>query len=66
MLEQMSDEKVYSRGLIALENELGAVETLRFLALVSRQKLDYQQWRADHFARKSLDDIFSEAQSLPR
>lgn len=66
MAEQLSDNAVYSRGIVALEDKLGPVETFRFLAMVSRQNLDYQQWRMERFGDKSLDEIFSEAQTVPR
>jgi hypothetical protein len=66
MGEQVSDEKVYSRGILALEDKLGPVETLRFLAIVSRQNFDYQQWRIQHFSEKSLDEIFNEAEATQR
>lgn len=66
MAEQINDDAVYSRGIVALEDRLGPVETLRFLALVSRQTFDYQQWRIEHFAGKSVAEIFNEAQATPR
>lgn len=66
MAEQLRDHAVYSQGIMALENKLGPVEILRFMALVSRQQFDYQQWRLQHFGGKSLDEIISQAQLTPR
>jgi hypothetical protein len=66
MSEQTSDDTVFSKGLTALEDKLGPVDTLRFLAVVSRQKFDYQQWRNEHFGPKSLEQVFTEAEAAAR
>jgi hypothetical protein len=66
MAEHISDDTVYSRGMVALEDELGPVETLRFLALISRERFDYQQWRNENFSGKSLEEIFKEAEAIAR
>jgi hypothetical protein len=44
----------------------GAVEALRFLALISREPFDYQGWRRKHFAGKSLEEILTEAQQVSK
>lgn len=59
MPEPVMDEDLRDRGLGVLEKELGAVLTLRFLAMISRQSFDYQAWREEHFADISLDEILS-------
>jgi hypothetical protein len=65
MSNPLAEDALRKRGLVALENELGPVETLRFLALLSRQPLDYQHWREQHFAGMSLADIFAQCPSAP-
>jgi hypothetical protein len=44
-----------------LDANLGPVEALRFLALLSREPFDYQTWRDKHFQGKSLVEILSSA-----
>lgn len=63
MHEPIADDVLCCRGFEALEEELGPVETLRFLSLISRQPFDYQEWRQKHFAGVRLADILAEAQS---
>jgi hypothetical protein len=53
-----------AKGLALLEDQLGPVQTLRFLALISRQPFDYQRWRQHHFADVSLSEVFAQAQRL--
>lgn len=52
-------EKVFS----VLEHELGPVETLRFLAVISRKPFDYQSWREQRFDGMSLADILTQSQT---
>jgi hypothetical protein len=39
------------------------VDTLRFLALMSRQSCDYQRWRQQHFGAMSLEEILAKARN---
>lgn len=59
-----ADEALYTRGLTVLEEHLGPVEALRFLACISRQPFDYQRWRQQHLGAMSLADIFTQAEAL--
>ena len=61
MAEPLEDDALRSRGMTALEEQLGPVQALRFLALISRQPFDYQSWRKRHFAELSLDQILAKA-----
>ncbi len=61
MAESGSDEALRAKGLAALKESLGPIETLKFLALISREPFDYQQWRDEHFRDMSLDDILEGA-----
>ena len=57
MSETLTDEALCSQGFAALEAQLGAVQALRFLALISRETFDYQRWRDHHFSQMSLTEI---------
>lgn len=66
MTESLADDALCARGLALLEDQLGAVETLRFLALLSRQPFDYQLWRQQHFAGMNLAEVLTRAEgALP-
>jgi hypothetical protein len=64
MTESLADDALYAKGLALLEDQLGPVQTLRFLALLSRQPFDYQRWRQQHFAEMSLTEVLTQAQRL--
>ncbi len=66
MSEQLADDVLRNKGLVALEKELGAVHAIRFLAMISRQPFDYQKWRQKHFEGLSLAEILKEAKSVSR
>ncbi len=66
MSELLADDALCAKGLTVLEDHLGPVETLRFLALVSRQPFDYQRWRQHYFESMSLEEILTRAQAMPQ
>jgi hypothetical protein len=61
MTEQPADAVLRQKGLAALEEELGPVQALRFLAMISRQPFDYQKWRRQEFDGMSLSEVLSQA-----
>jgi len=62
----LEDEALRSRGVAVLEETLGPVQALRFLALLSREPFDYLAWRDKAFGDKTLGDLLSEARAVPR
>src|SRR5215510_2800028 len=44
MPEQLTDNALCAKGLAVLEDPLGPVHTLPFLALMSRESFDYQRY----------------------
>ena len=63
MSDSLEDDALYAKGLAVLEDHLGPVQALRFLALISRQPFDYQHWRQQHFEKMSLAEILVQAQA---
>ena len=61
-----TDDVLCAKGLAVLEDHLGPVQALRFLALISREPFDYQSWRQHHFGGMSLDEILTKVQALPK
>ena len=66
MPEPYANEVLYAKGLAVLEEHLGPVEALRFLACISRQPFDYQHWRQQHFGAMSLAEILTQAEALAK
>jgi hypothetical protein len=62
MPDQFTDDALYTKGLTVLEDKLGPVQTLRFVALLSRQPFDYQQWRDQHFSGMTASEIVERAE----
>ncbi len=63
MSDPLTDDAMYAEGFTVLEERLGPVQALRFLALISRQPFDYQHWRQQHFGGLSLAEILTHAQA---
>jgi hypothetical protein len=66
MAEILADDVLRAKGVALLEANLGPVEALRFLALLSREPFDYQSWRDKHFQGMSLVEILTRATETPR
>jgi hypothetical protein len=62
MAEPLSEQELRKQAIEALAEKLGPVEALRFLALVSREPFDYQQWRKEYFSGYSVDELTDEVQ----
>lgn len=65
-VETLADDALRTRGLALLEEHLGPVQALRFLALISREPFDYQSWRERHFAGKGLAELLAQARAASR
>lgn len=66
MTEAMADDVLRAKGGEVLEANLGPMEALRFLALLSREPFDYQSWRDKHFQGMSLAEIFARSTQTSR
>jgi len=60
MAKQLTEQELRHQAVQALADKLGPVDSLRFLALVSREPFDYQQWRKDYFYRFSVNELLEE------
>ena len=56
MAKQLTEQELRQQAVRALSDRLGPVDALRFLASVSREPFDYQQWRTDYFSHYGVDD----------
>lgn len=60
MSKPLADQELLRQAVRALSAALGAVDALRFLALVSREPFDYQEWRREYFSRYNVDALLEE------
>ena len=60
MAKQLTEEELRRQALQALSDRLGPVDALRFLALISRDPFDYQEWRREYFSQYSIDELVDE------
>jgi hypothetical protein len=60
MPEPLTNEGLWEKGLALLESQLGPVQTLRFMAMISRQPFDYQRWREERFGALSIDEVLAQ------
>jgi len=56
MAKKLSENELRRQAVQALSESLGPVDALRFLALVSREPFDYQEWRRSYFAQFNVDE----------
>jgi hypothetical protein len=60
MVRQLTDQELRQQAVRALSDSLGPVDALRFLAPVSREPFDYQEWRREYFSQYDLDELLTE------
>ncbi len=54
---------LYSRGMQALHNILGTVDTEEFISMVKSDQFDYTKWQRQHFDQKTPEQISAEAEA---
>jgi len=60
MAKQLTEQELRQQAVRVLSDKLGPVDALRFLALVSREPFDYQQWRRDYFSQYDVDELMAD------
>jgi hypothetical protein len=64
--EILNEADLRNKALAVLEERLGAVDALRFVALIRREPFDYEAWRARTFANVSVADLFEQMEALKK
>ncbi len=59
-----TDAEIRLAGMNALIDVLGLVEAERFIAAVSRDRLDYTEWRRTNLPSISLDSLAVQANAF--
>ena len=55
MAKQLTEDELREQAVKVLTEKLGPVDSFRFLASVSREPFDYQQWRKKYFSHYDID-----------
>jgi hypothetical protein len=63
MAKQLTEQELRQQAVRALSDSLGPVDALRFLALVSREPFDDQQWRKEYFSHYSVDELLEKVRN---
>lgn len=66
MAKLLTEQELRQQAVRVLAEKLGPVEALRFLALVSREPFDYQQWRKKYFSHYGVDELLKEVREHRR
>lgn len=53
--------EIMDRGINCLLQQLGVVETEKFISIINREKFDYTKWRERLFKDMTLDELNAEA-----
>jgi hypothetical protein len=61
-----TDTEIKMAGFEILSNNLGMVETERFIALIQREKFDYTKWRENLFNGLSGEEISKKAMEFQK
>ena len=60
MAKQLTENELRVEAVRVLSDSLGPANALRFLALVSREPFDYQEWRREYFSQYNVDELLDE------
>ena len=52
-----TDSEIRVKGMQALIDALGPVDSARFVSLALREPLDYTKWRQENFVDETLDSL---------
>ena len=61
MVTTNSTVEIMDRGINCLIEQLGIVETERFISLLIREKSDYTRWRQRYFGNVNSDEFHAAA-----
>ena len=60
MAKQLTEDELREQAVKVLTEKLGPVDSFRFIASVSREPFDYQQWRKKYFSHYGIDELLEE------
>lgn len=57
----MSTTDILDKGMNCLLENLGTIETERFIAVLIKEKFDYTKWRREYFGDTSVSELNEQA-----
>jgi hypothetical protein len=64
VVKQLSEQELRRQAVQALSDRLGPIDALRFLALISREPFDYQEWRREYFSQYNVAERLNPSMKL--
>jgi hypothetical protein len=61
MAKQLTEQELRQLAVEALSEAFRSGRCPAFLALISCEPFDYQQWRREYFSRYTVDELLGEA-----
>ena len=53
--------EIMNKGINCLLQQLGVIETEKFISIINREKFDYTKWREHLFENMTLEEINAKA-----
>ena len=60
-MNDLNTAEIMEKGMTCLLDNLGPVETERFISIIIRERFDYTKWRKDYFGDASVEELNSAA-----
>ena len=60
-MDDLNTADIMEKGMTCLLENLGTVETERFISVIIRERFDYTKWRKEYFGDASVEELNSSA-----
>ena len=60
-MNDLNTADIMEKGMTCLLENLGTVETERFISVIIRERFDYTKWRKEYFGDASVEELNSAA-----
>ena len=60
-MDDLNTADIMEKGMTCLLENLGTVETERFISVIIRERFDYTKWRKEYFGDASVEELNSAA-----
>ena len=61
-----STMEIMNRGINCLIQQMGVVETEKFISIINREKFDYTKWQQHLFEDMTLEEVNEEAAAFSK
>ena len=65
-MDDLNTADIMEKGMTCLLENLGTVETERFISVIIRERFDYTKWRKEYFGDASVEELNSAASAYAK